>query len=353
MHLERTSEVDATEYERFLDGFARRPGTALAYHYPMYMRFLSDVAYPGSARRFIVARDARGAIRGVLPGLHVRTPDVNVWLSLAYFGPNAGALVADAESADAAEVTRELLSAAVADARSFDCGSMTIYSPVDAAADTYRAGLEGCDFDVERVTQWLPLPEDREQSPWPRKVRYDIRRAEAQGVTVRPVANEEECDRVWDIYLANCEEAGIPLKPRDHIRWLYREMGPHAVFLVAEQHGTFVAGLLCLVGGGVISYYLPCTSPGARSSQPGLLLLDRAVAIGRSAGARALNFEASPGIDSGVYAFKARCGGRPVPYKVFVKLLKPRALDTYRALTADGLARAVPHAFIVPFAAIA
>ena len=58
-------------------------------------------------------------------------------------------------------------------------------------ADAYRQGLGGADFEVARVTQFLRLPDDATSSPWPRKVRYYSRRAQALGVTVRPMATEE------------------------------------------------------------------------------------------------------------------------------------------------------------------
>src|ERR1700687_4495285 len=92
MDLDRTSEIDETEHARFLDAFAPEPGAALAYHYPFYLRFLTSTAYPGSTPRLIVARGARGRVTGIMPAIHVRTPHLSVSLSLAYFGPNGGAL---------------------------------------------------------------------------------------------------------------------------------------------------------------------------------------------------------------------------------------------------------------------
>jgi hypothetical protein len=66
-----------------------------------------------------------------------------------------------------------------------------------------------------------------------------------------------------------------------------------------------------------------------------------------------LNFEGSPGAESSVYRFKARSGGQPVPYRVLVKLLRPGVINDYRALTKDGLRREAPHAFVIPFEALA
>src|SRR5205823_4151604 len=87
------------------------------------------------------------------------------------------------------------------------------------------------------------------------------------------------------------------------------------------------------------------TTCGARPLQPGLLLLDEAVTRARAVGCALLNFESSPGVDSSVYQFKARCGGQPVSYQVFVALLAPQALGEYRNLGADGLRREAPNAF--------
>jgi hypothetical protein len=352
MNLVRTGEIDEAEYERFLDGFSARPGTALAYHHLFFLRFLTATVYPGATRRFVIARDARGALAGVMPALHLKTAELNAWMSLAYFGPNAGALVPDAESPAGAEIVKDLVAQACVDARDCGCDSMTVYTPLDARPEPYREGLGGVDFDVERVAQCLRIPAGPDSSPWPRKVRYDIRRAASLGVTVRPIADESELDQVWGIYKANCGDTGTPVKPRTHIRRLFQTAGPHGVFLAAEYGGAIIAGLVCLMGGGVLSYYLPCTRAESRSLQPGLLLLDRAVTLARTAGCSLLNFEASPAVGSSVYQFKARTGGEPVPYRVFVKLLSSGVLDKYRSLGAERIAAQAPQAFIVPFTAL-
>lgn len=353
MDLVCSTEIDEAEYVRFLDGFAGQPGIALAYHYPFYLRFLADAAYPGSTLRFVTARNGRGKLVGAMPGLQVCTPRVNVWLSLAYFGPNAGAVVPHPNGSEGGAVVEALVAAAQADARERGCGSMTIYTPLQAEMAKYRAGLGLADFEIHRTSQCMTIPADPDQSPWPRKVRYDIRRALSLGIMVRPVATLTELDAIWDIYRVGCKDAGIPIKPRDHIRRLYETAGDHGLFLAAEHDGEIIAGLICLVGAGVLSYYLPCTRPDKRSLQPGLLLLDHDVAIARARGCRLLNFEASPAIESSVYRFKARCGGRPVPYHVLVKLLRAGVIDEYRELAPEGLRREAPHAFVVPFEALA
>jgi hypothetical protein len=350
------ADVGDAEYERFLGGFRAAPGPALAYHYPFYLRFLEQTAYPGSELRFMTARGDSGALAGVMPALHVRTADLTAWLSLAYFGPNGGALVpggaAPAGSTNN-DVVRSLVAQACADARDRGCDSMTIYTPLGASPEPYRDGLGGADFDIERVAQVLDFPNDAKASPWPRKVRYDIRRAASLGVIVRPIASEVELDQVWEIYKTNCCDTGTPIKPHAHVRRLFQTAGPHGVFLAAEYGGAIIAGLVCLMGGGVLSYYLPCTRAESRSLQPGLLLLDHAVAVARDAGCGRLNLEASPAVGSSVYQFKARTGGEPVPYRVFVKLLTPNALDKYRSLGAALIAEQAPQAFIVPFSALA
>jgi len=351
MDLQRTCDVDEPEYVRFLDGFTASPGTALAYHYPFYLRFLADIAYPGSRIQFHVARD-RGRIVGVLPSVELSTDHLHVALSLAYFGPNGGALVAT-DASDRCAITSALVRASAVDARDRGCGSMTVYTPLAEAIDPYLEGFDGVDFRVPRISQWLEIPDDPTSSPWPAKVRYYVRRAAAKGVVVRPMADGGELDVVWDMYRERCIERGIPVKPREHLHALFRSVGDRGIFLVAEHDGRIVAGLVCLIGGGVISYYLPVAHPDARALRPGLLLLDAAVAIGRAAGCRRLNFEGSPSIDHPVYQFKAECGGVPVSFEVLVKLLRPGILDEYRALTPAGFSREAPQAFIVPFNDIA
>lgn len=351
MDLQHTCDVDEPEYVEFLDSFAASPGTALAYHYPFYLRFLAEVAYPGSRTHVHVAR-ARGRIVGVLPFVDVSTDHLHVALSLAYFGPNGGALVA-LDAPDRSAIASALVRAAAAAARERGCGSMTVYTPLAESVDPYLEGFEGVDFRMPRSSQWLAIPDDPDSSPWPSKVRYSVRRAASKDVVARTMANEAELDAVWDMYSERCHARGIPVKPREHVRALYRTAGDRGSFLVAEQHGRIIGGLICLMGGGVISYYLPVTHPDARELSPAQLLLDAAVSIGRDAGCRRLNFEGSPSIDHPVYQFKAHCGGVPVSYEVLVKLLQPGILDQYRALTPAVLSCEAPQAFIVPFNDIA
>jgi hypothetical protein len=348
----RTSDIDETELARFLGSFAEKPGTALAYHHPFYLRFLADTVYPDATLRFVIARDEAGEMVGLLPGIHIRTRRLDVWASLAYFGPNGGALVPGHDAPESMPIVRALVSEAQADARELGCGSMTIHTPLQADADVYRSALDGVDFDVPKAAQWLPLPADAGSSPWPRKVRYDIRRAASLGVSVRGVETERELDEVWDIYDRHGRDVGMPIKPRSHVRQLFRTAASHGVFLRAEQNGETIAGLVCFMGGGVLSYYLPCTRDDSRSLQPGLLLLDRAVALARSAGCSLLNFEASPIDGDSVFQFKARCGATTVPYHVLVKLLRPGVLEEYRELTPAGIGSEAPNAFVIPFSAI-
>jgi hypothetical protein len=344
-----TSTFDPREYEAFLDGFAASPRVALAYHYPFYLRFLCDVAYPGARLRMVAARDAEGRLIGVLPGLHVARGAFKLWLSLAYFGPNAGAIVRDVNP----HLVTRLVAAAADDARALGCASMTIYTPLDADAGEYLAALGTVDFARERIAQWLPLPADRDASPWPRRVRQDLRRTAQAELTVQPIATVAELDEVWEIYAERARAHGMPLKPRAHLHALFATAGERGCFLAARQRGTLVAGLVCLFGGGVISYYLPCATAEGRRLQAGLALLDDAVRRGRAAGCGVLNFEASPGgPEDPVFRFKERCGGIPVSYHVLVKLLHAGALDQYRALSPADVAREVPFAYVVPFEAL-
>lgn len=353
MRVDRAADIDHGEYAQFLDSLAQWPGTALAYHYPFYLRFLRDVAYPSSRLRFITARNDAGALVGVVPALHVETARMNVWLSLAYFGPNAGALVAGGESADAAAVVRTLIREAQQDARAAGCGSMTVYTPLGAAPEPYRDALDRADFEVSRVTQCVPLPDAGGASPWPKKMRYSVRRAASFGIVARPMAGESELEQVWMLYRERCVQQAIPIKPLEHLQALYRTAHDRGAFLVAEREGALVGGLICFVGAGVMSYYLPVAREDARPLGVVPLLIDAAATVARAAGAKLFNFEASPQVGDSVYRFKAECGGQPVPYRVLVKLLRPTVLDEYRMLTPAGMTAEAPHAFIVPFEALA
>ena len=337
--------IDDAEYEAFLNALQADPGIVLGYHFPFYLRFLRDHVYPGSELRIVCARDEDGRLAGVMPGLHVRCGDMGVWLSLPYFGPNAGAL-ADGENMGTIEA---LALAARGDADACGCDSLTICTPIAAPTQPYRKALGDDVIEQSRVTQVLAFSDDARESPWPRRVRSDLRRASRLNVEVEPVQSLEETRVLWDIYEENCRETGTPLKPWPHLARLYETAGEHGLFLVARCDSDIIAGLICFSGGRAVSYYLPCTRRSARPLQPGLALLDAALAYGRRRKCSLLNFEASPGLGSSVYRFKARCGGVDARYTVFVKLLKPQTMQRLRAIGRDGLIERFPYAFIIPY----
>lgn len=340
--------LDEREIGGFLDSFAADPGPALAYHYPFYLRFLAAAAYPGAEIRTAIARDSVGRLTGMLPGLHFRRNELNVWLSLAYYGPNAGAIVPRGAEA----VATALVGAALADARARECDSLTLFTPIGASLTPYQEALGSVDYQLDRQTHVIPLDADRDVSPWPKGTRRDIRRARALGVVIDQARDPEAIRRLWEIYRENCCTRGIPLKPREHLETLGETAGDHWIGLLARHQGQPVAGLVCLLGGGVISYYLPCVRDEARSLNPTAALLEEAVSIGRARGCRLLNFEASPAGRPGVAEFKRGCGGQVVPYSILVKLLNPGALERYRRLGPEALARAMPQSFIIPYEAL-
>lgn len=116
---------------------------------------------------------------------------------------------------------------------------------------------------------------------------------------------------------------------------------------LAFEDTLLAAGLITLWGPRTASYYLPCSTPRARSAQAGTLLIDLALKEARKRGLRYWNWESSPSIDSGVYRFKSKWGSIGSDYRTYVRAFT--SVETLHAVGAFGLSENYPHFFIYPF----
>jgi hypothetical protein len=335
------------EYSGFLDALGATSASVLAYHYPFYRDVLTaeGIGEP----RYLGAWDGEELV-GVLPGFLKNTEVGTSYCSLPFFGPNAG--VHCAETADAAAIHAELLGAVVSLMRAQKNPlSASIYTPflLERFEDYDRALPDAA--VVPKFTSYIKLP----AAPWKKEINYDIRRAERLGVTVTSEITTERADRFYQIYAQNCNDYGIPLKPRRVIDALLSLASEGAGVdgrgrvscRLAIKDQEVIAGLLMLWGPTTASYYLPCTAPDARSLQPGTVLIDDAVNEACRRGVRYWNWESSPNRQSGVFQYKMKWGSVESDYRIYA--LPFCELDRLRALSAEALARHLPFFFVFPY----
>jgi hypothetical protein len=366
--LEHDAEATAflDTFGQMADGSAGQAGegaSVLAYHYPFYRDLLCRSLGEGVEAATFAIRDESGAIVAMLPGMLRHSDGESCYNSLPFFGPNAGVLAATGDRATYDRLQAALVERAIGFAREHRALTATFYSPfvpresTEPAATSIEELCRDLNFggdeivSVPKETLYLPLDD---LSAWPAKIRYDLRRAEAAGISLCQDFSAERIERVIELHAQTCRECGAPPKPASIIRGLLsgNPKADHRVGAFgAMLDGRLIAALIVLWGPQTASYYLPCADGAERTLQPITWLIDRAIAAARQRDIRYWNFESSPVREGGVWKFKKKWGAIPASYRTTVVRLRP--LSHLRSLGAEKLARRFPYFYVYPHALLA
>jgi len=313
----------------------------LGYHAPDYQIAMDTVL--GDRCRHILVRNAEGALSAYLPFRERDGGAGTVINALPFFGPNGLLLAADPSAQHAALVAFR------AAAQRPDALSAVLYTPFLADPEPIAASLQP-DRRVARMTQYLDL---QGFADWPKKRRGDLKRAAGSGFTIRPAAIAD-LDILYEIYVENCLEVGIPQKPRSYFAAtlaLAQQTAPlpwrAPLWLAIEHEGAVIGGVLATRGGVTASYTIPIARSALRPMQPIAALIDAAVTACRSDGLRYWNFESSPNEDDPVFKYKERWGALRAGYEV--QILYPNGRERLAPLTPEGLRREYPFYFVCPY----
>ena len=340
------TRVDDPPLIEFLDSVSSREPWILGYHYPFYREMLVNI---GAGEPLYASAWRNGELLAVLPGFLKRTIAGSAYCSLPFFGPNAGVLPKSRDCA--AEVQTALLNYVIQLLKDCypDLLSAVFYSPfLFDEGDLYRQALPDA-IDLEKVTQYLDL----HRVAWSKSIRYDLRKAESSGVFVSEETTSNRLEALYEIYRQNCLDYGIPQKPLQAITYLVGQGQPEkkvrCYFALRDQ--TLLGGLIAVWSSSVASYYLPCTLSEARSLHPGTYLADFAIRDAQRHGLRFWNWEASPGRESGVFAFKKKWGSLESSYRIYVLPFQPDKV--FKTLGRKQLVMQFPYYFVYPFERLA
>jgi hypothetical protein len=310
--VEELGSENDEELSAFLDVVGAGSTSILGYHYPFYRDML--VAIDIGEPLYLGAR-CDGRLIGCLPAFVRRTDAGTVVSSLPYFGPNAGVLCADEERQEA----HNALLAGIADrAHAMNALGCSIYTPFRCADFDLYDRVLGAWTAVEKFTQYRVLGDGNYDS----SVGWSLRKAQRQGVEISRDVTPERVAAFYAIYERNCEEYGIPIKPRACVEFLTRAelLGTHTRLYTATRDGTVLGGLLMIWSPKVASYYIPCSLTEARSLQPTTMLIDAGMREAQERGMKYWNWESSPDRESGVYRFKKNWGGAvESSYRIYVE----------------------------------
>jgi len=280
----------ATEWDAFV---ARMPdGTA--FHRTAWLTAVSQAL--GHRAFALEARDAAGALTGVLPVVHVASPLFGRFLVAVPFASYGGPLGTPASvhalSARAVELAREL-----------GVGLLELRARRPLAEPP-----PGLDVSTRKLTVTLSLEggADATFARFPSKLRSQVRRSEKDGVAVR-VAPGLVTD-FHQVYARHMRDLGTPSLPRRFFEALAHHFGDDMLFAIATIDGTPIA---CGAGFRYGQEFEITWASALREYNrlsPNMALYWRLMAHLADADVRTFNFGRCTA-DSGTHRFKRQWGG--------------------------------------------
>ncbi|WP_422060266.1 FemAB family XrtA/PEP-CTERM system-associated protein [Sphingopyxis sp.] len=264
----------------------------------------------------LAARDAGGAIVGLLPLHHIRSPLFGQALVATGFAVDGG-LLADDEAA-----ARALADAAIDLARSLGVPSVEL-----------RGGPQPGGWHIEDgvyagFARDLAADDDAELLAIPRKQRAEVRKALESGLTVTTGRGESERADHYRTYATSVRNLGTPVFPKSLFSCVLDAYGDEADILTVRENGRPVASVLGLYWRGTVMPYWGGGTSEARKLRANELMYFALMRHARSKGCTRFDFGRSK-LGTGPFAYKKNWGFEPRPL-VYARWLAPgeQARDT-------------------------
>ena len=251
----------------------------------------------GATPHFLEARDASGALRGVLPLFRVRSALLGDYLVSVPFLNYGGALGAD-------DARSALAEAAVALGRELRVDAVELRSRAREAS-----ALSSLD---RKVTVELPLPATEAElwSALPSKLRSQVRRPMKEGMEASHGA--QELDAFHDVFARNMRDLGTPVLPRRFFADAAQTFGDDVVVMTIRHEGRAVAAGYGFMHDGEFEITWASSLREYNRFSPNMLLYWELMKHAIERGARTFNFgRCTPG--GGTHRFKLQWGGVDVP----------------------------------------
>lgn len=270
----------------------------------------------GHRCHLVTARDAGGALTGLLPLHHIRSPLFGQALVGSGFAVGGGILADDAAGA-------AVLAQGAADmARSLGVPSVEL-----------RGGPLPEGWQVEQdvyagFARDLAADDDAELLAIPRKQRAEVRKALDGGLTVTTGRDEQHRRDHYRIYATSVRNLGTPVFPRALFDAVLDAFGEAADILDVRNDGEVVASVLSLYWRGTVMPYWGGGTTDARRLRANELLYFALMRHARARGCTRFDFGRSK-IGTGPFAYKKNWGFEPRPL-VYARWLAPgeKARDT-------------------------
>ncbi|WP_431561617.1 FemAB family XrtA/PEP-CTERM system-associated protein [Sphingopyxis sp.] len=265
----------------------------------------------GHRCHLVTARDADGALTGLLPLHHIRSPLFGQALVGSGFAVDGGIL------ADNAAVAATLAGGAADLARSLGVPSVELRGgPLPGGAGWTRE--EGIYAGFARD---LAADDDAELLAIPRKQRAEVRKAFESGLTVTTGRSEQDRRDHYRIYATSVRNLGTPVFHKSLFSCVIEAFGDDADILNVRNDSEVVASILSLTWRGTVMPYWGGGTADARRLRANELMYFALMRHARAKGCTRFDFGRSK-LGTGPFAYKKNWGFEPQPL-VYARWLAP------------------------------
>ena len=265
----------------------------------------------GHRCHLVTARDANGALTGILPLHHIRSPLFGQALVGSGFAVGGGML------ADDHAVAATLAQGAAAMAKSLGVPSVELRGGLLPEGEGW-AREEGVYAGLARD---LAAEDDAELLAVPPKQRAEVRKVLESGLTVTTGSDAAERRDHYRIYATSVRNLGTPVFPKALFDAVLDAFGDKADILTVRGGGRPVASVLSLTWRGVVMPYWGGGTADARRLRANELMYFALMRRARERGCTRFDFGRSK-VGTGPFAYKKNWGFEPQPL-VYARWLAP------------------------------
>jgi len=265
----------------------------------------------GHRCHLVTARDANGALTGLLPLHHIRSPLFGQALVGGGFAVGGGIL------ADNPAVAATLAQGAADMARSLGVPSVELRGgPLPEGEGWTREDGVYAGFARD-----LAAADDAELLAIPRKQRAEVRKALEGGLTVTTGGGANERRDHYRIYSTSVRNLGTPVFPKKLFDAVLDAFDDEADILTVREAGRPVASVLSLYWRGTVMPYWGGGTADARRLRANEMMYFALMCHARARGCTRFDFGRSK-LGSGPFAYKKNWGFEPQPL-VYARWLAP------------------------------
>jgi FemAB-related protein (PEP-CTERM system-associated) len=291
------------------DAYVAAHPAATPFHSRMWCEAVT--AATGHRCHLVAARDATGALTGILPLHHVRSALFGQALVATGFAVDGGILADD----DAVAAT--LADGAADVARSLGVPSVELRGGVLPMAEGWMredgvyAGFER-DLAADDAAELLAIP---------RKQRAEVRKVLESGLTVTTGRDAAERRDHYRVYATSVRNLGTPVFPKRLFDAVLDGFGDDADILTVRENGRAVASVLSLYWRGAVMPYWGGGLAEARALRANELMYYALMRHAHAKGCTRFDFGRSK-VGTGPFAYKKNWGFEPRPL-VYARWLAP------------------------------